>query len=78
MGRLDRDVLQMAVERETLRVRIRALEDAVGCRLCRAARRDTLALPCNHFLYCGACLAGAVVCPACAVPLSRRQPLLLD
>jgi len=47
------------------------LEEAVACRACRRARRDTLALPCAHFLFCGACLA-------CAAPLSHRQLLRID
>ncbi len=49
----------------------RVLEEAVACRACRRARRDTLALPCAHFLFCGACLA-------CAAPLSHRQLLRID
>lgn len=63
---------------KTWLVSTRVLEEAVACRLCRRARRDTVALPCSHFLFCGACLAHAAACPACTVPLTHRQPLRID
>ncbi|KAL2634391.1 hypothetical protein R1flu_005870 [Riccia fluitans] len=39
------------------------------CQICMAATRDTIVLPCTHFLYCNSCLVihktRSNTCPAC-------------
>jgi hypothetical protein len=54
------------------------LEGLVQCQICFEATRDTLLMPCMHFLYCKDCIhrclgAGRPKhCPACRSPVSGQ------
>ncbi|KAJ4462410.1 hypothetical protein PAPYR_1042 [Paratrimastix pyriformis] len=52
------------------------------CMICMDAHRDTVVMPCMHFLYCHACLTkhqhtGRHTCPACRTPISGLLKCLL-
>lgn len=44
----------------------------IYCQICKENFRDTVILPCKHFLYCNKCLEkpDTKSCPACLVPIS--------
>jgi hypothetical protein len=52
-------------------------EDLVVCQICYEGHRDTVLLPCMHFLYCKDCLHRSFrqrqrQCPACRTPVSGQ------
>jgi len=51
------------------------------CKMCFAARRNCVVLPCMHYSYCHNCIskhcANDAHCPSCASPVSGFQTLLL-
>jgi len=49
------------------------------CTVCTSASRDTVLMPCMHFLYCMNCLSkGVTKCPACRVGISGKIQCLLQ
>eukprot|EP00698_Gefionella_okellyi_P025372 TRINITY_DN9259_c0_g1_i2.p1 TRINITY_DN9259_c0_g1~~TRINITY_DN9259_c0_g1_i2.p1 ORF type:complete len:270 (+),score=62.84 TRINITY_DN9259_c0_g1_i2:786-1595(+) len=51
------------------------------CQICMDKPRDTLLLPCVHFLYCSACVSKALAqggCPACRTPVSGKLHVKLS
>lgn len=76
-------------EREQLKERCRQSEaklkeyqEVMHCRLCHTAVRNCVVLPCLHFLYCDTCFKKhctvTPTCPACNMPVSGFQTLMLS
>jgi hypothetical protein len=50
---------------------IKELEIQTRCGICIEKNRDTILMPCLHFLYCNSCITGQVKsCPACRMPIN--------
>lgn len=71
---------------QALRAARERLESSTLCIICCEASRDTVLMPCMHFLYCARCIqqnaaaaakaapggAGVLRCPVCRVPCSGQ------
>uniref|UniRef100_A0A6B2LUE2 RING-type domain-containing protein n=1 Tax=Arcella intermedia TaxID=1963864 RepID=A0A6B2LUE2_9EUKA len=42
------------------------------CVVCLEREKNTVLLPCSHFLSCSLCSEGLKECPVCRIPLSGR------
>ena len=56
---------------QTLQQQVDEFEVLLKCGICMDNNRDTVIMPCMHFMFCHGCLTKAPkTCPACRGPIS--------
>lgn len=72
---LPTEAVQKLKESETIEELTEKLEEyevLSNCGICKENHRDTVIMPCMHFLYCNKCLGQLKTnaCPTCRLPIS--------
>jgi hypothetical protein len=52
--------------------------EALQCRVCMMAERDTLLMPCAHLVLCGSCQLRLNSCPVCRQPITGSIKVFLS
>lgn len=70
--RLTELVCSLQAQLTLVQSKLESSEDSRLCQICMEAQRDTVVLPCMHFMYCSNCTASLQHCPTCRMPIAGR------
>ncbi len=68
-------VAALQAETQELRATNETLQDKLQCRVCMAADRTVVCMPCWHFAVCATCSTNLKECPACRGKLTGKCEL---